>query len=116
MSTVRANQLANEIVGDDEVVILYKEDSGLRLVPLPGVFARELDPSLIDMMAEILSVAQERPGERLSAGEIEALEHYPAASREAVTRSLGRTAGLQQCEHSQPTGSTDTPCCTQGFR
>lgn len=96
MSVVRANQLASEIVGENEVVILYKENAGLQLVPLPGVPARELDPTLVAMMAEILTVAQEHPGERLSAGEMEVLERYPTASREAVTRSLVRTAGVRQ--------------------
>lgn len=96
MSVVGDNQLASEIVGEDEVVILYKEDAELQLVPLPGVPARELDPSLVAMVAEILSVAQEHPGERLSAGEMEVLERYPSSSREEVTRSLVRTAGVRQ--------------------
>lgn len=96
MSRVRSNQLADEIVGEDEVVLLYKEDAGLHRVPLPGVPARDLDPSLIAVIAEVLSVAQERPGERLSDGELQVLEGYPSGSREQVTRSLARTAGVRQ--------------------
>ena len=96
MSSIEANQLASEILGEDEVVILYKEGAKLQLVPLPGVPARELDPSLVAAMAEILTVAQEHPGERLSAGETEVLAGYPAASREEVAQSLVRTAGLRE--------------------
>ena len=91
MSTVRANQLASEIVGDDEVVILYKRGAKVQLVPLLGVLARELDPGLVGMMAEILTVARERPGERLSEGEMEVLE-----SR-AAHRVLVADADLEVC-------------------
>ena len=96
MSRVSSTQLADEIVGEDQVVILFKEDSELQLVPLPGLLASDLDPSLVAMVAEILSVAQERPGERLSAGELGALERYPSGSREEVTRSLARAASIRQ--------------------
>jgi len=96
MSRVRSNQLADEIVEENEVVLLYKEDAGLHRVQLPGVPARDLDPSLVAVVAGILGVAQERPGDRLSGGELQVLERYPLGSREQVSRSLARTAGVRQ--------------------
>ncbi len=96
MSRVRSNQLAEEIVEEDEVVLLYKEDAGLHRVQLPGVPAGDINPSSIAALADILQAAWERPGDRLSGGELQVLERYPSASREQVSRALARSAGRRQ--------------------
>ena len=96
MSRVRSNQLAEEIVEEDEVVLLYKEDAGVHRVQLPGVPAGDINPSSIAALAGILNAAWERPGDRLSGGELQVLERYPSASREEVSQALARSAGRRQ--------------------
>ncbi len=96
MSRVKAGQLVDEIVEEDEVVLLYKGDSGFHRVPLPGVAAAGINSGLVGVMVGIMEVAQERPGDRLSGGELQVLERYPSASTDEVSRALARSAGIRQ--------------------
>ena len=91
MSEVRPNQLVDEIVEEDEVVLLYKEDSAFHRVGLG-----DIDPHLVGVVIGIVETAQERPGDRLSGGEIQVLERYPSAGTEEVSQSLARSAGIRQ--------------------
>ncbi len=96
MSRVKAGQLVDEIVEEDEVVLLYKGDSGFHRVPLPGVAAAGINSGLVGVMVGIMEVAQERSEDRLSGGELQVLERYPSASTEEVSRALARSAGIRQ--------------------
>jgi excisionase family DNA binding protein len=91
MSEIRSKQLVDEIVEEDEVVLLYKEGCAFHRVGLGGI-----NPHLVGILVGIVETARERPGDRLSGGELQVLERYPSAATEEVSRALARSAGIRQ--------------------